>query len=164
MYFASFEKDMKIQEKNYVMAYVSNDDFEMISKAYSNYVLVKHNFYLNLMNILSNDSNDKNTNKNSYKLLIFCKLYYCYIRILELSKLIKSFDNYNKNYDNEKYDKWRNRNRSERQLISEIHANYDVRRFRKRFFFLYLKLSIKLSFLEIRVSWLLKKKTKINKQ
>ena len=53
-YFSSFTEDMDIQEKNYVMAYISNDDFEMISKAYSNYVLIKHNFYMNLSNILRN--------------------------------------------------------------------------------------------------------------
>lgn len=98
-YFSTFTTNIK-KEKNLVMAYVFNDDFELISKAYSNYVLVKHDFYLNLSNILRNDSRDNNVNARSYNLLRQCLSCYLYVHVSEAYNVMK-----NPNY-NRKYDEW----------------------------------------------------------
>ena len=97
-YFSTFTKDILVKEKNLVMAYISDDDFELISKAYSNYVLIKHNFYLKLASILNNDSHDTKVNKQSLKLFKLCILNNYLVHIAELNILINTRNNYNKKY------------------------------------------------------------------
>lgn len=152
-YFSSFTKDMNIQEKNYVMAYVSNDDFEMISKAYSNYVLIKHNFYMNLSNILRNDSYDKKTNTDSFALLDLCGICQTYVHISELNMLIKTITNKNK-----KYEEWMNYIHREVNSTAKLPpVKYEVYKVPKKFNLYALKISIKLAIMVFRLKQLAKK-------
>lgn len=84
-YFALSDSELSnASKKNYVMAYISNSDYEMVTKAYSNYVLTRHNFYRNLSNILKNDTGDISVNNKSFYLLFLCSNCQIAIRIGEL--------------------------------------------------------------------------------
>lgn len=152
-YLSSFTKDMNIQEKNYVMAYISNDDFEMISKAYSNYVLIKHNFYMNLSNILRNDSYDKKTNTDSFALLDLCGICQTYVHISELNMLIKTITNKNK-----KYEEWMNYIHREVNSTAKLPpVKYEVYKVPKKFNLYALRISMKLAIMVFRLKQLAKK-------
>lgn len=151
-YFSSFTKDMNIQEKNYVMAYISNDDFEMISKAYSNYVLIKHNFYMNLSNILGNDSSDKKTNKDSFALLDLCNTCQIYVHISELNMILKTITKRNK-----KYDEWLKSIDKDIHNIKHSIAKYKMNGVLKKINFYKLKVLIKILVLQFKMKRLLKK-------
>lgn len=105
LYFDNFTKDIKISEKNMVMAYISNSSFETISKAYSNYILIKHTFYDKLLAILANNSGDSLINSQSLayiKLITHCRTY---VNICELRIVSKIKANFSKN---RKYFEWKN--------------------------------------------------------
>ena len=104
IYFDNFTKDINISEKNMVMAYISNSSFDAISKAYSNYILIKHTFYDRLLAILANNSGDPLVNSQSLafiKLIVHCKTYIniCEIRIVSQLKANLS--------KNKKYSEWK---------------------------------------------------------
>lgn len=152
-YFSSFTKDMDIQETNYVMAYISNDDFEMISKAYSNYVLIKHNFYMNLSNILRNDSSDKKTNSDSFALLDLCNNCQTYVHVSELNMLVKMIPSKNK-----KYEEWMNYIHKEVYNTSKLPSvKYETYKVPKKFNFYTFKTVVKISFLIFKIKKLSKK-------
>lgn len=154
-YFSTFTTDILTKEKNLVMAYISNDDFELISKAYSNYVLVKHNFYLNLANILSNDTGNKKINTKSYKLLNKCILNNIYVHISELNIIINTKDKYNK-----KYNDWQKYLKQETKSISmACNTKYKIKKI-KPFNITYFKVKIKIFLMERRVDYYLRKKEK----
>ena len=145
-YFSSFTNDIRVKEKNLVMAYVSDDNFEMISKAYSNYVLIKHDFYMRLSNILSNDSGDDSVNEKSYALLQLCFICRNLVNLAEYNIIIKS-----RFQPNKKYDEWWRHVHKEIKL-SGTRANYKVRKFDVIFLTPYLfKIFIKLFFIAIRI-------------
>ncbi len=150
-YFSTFTTDIHMNEKNLVMAYISNDDFELISKAYSNYVLIKHNFYLNLINILRNDTGNPKINKKSFELLYSCILNNIYVHISELNIIITSRKKINK-----KYVDWRNNIKKElKEIPMTANAKYNVK-WINAYNLTYYKIKIKLFFMEARLNNILK--------
>ena len=114
-YFNSFRQKTA---DNIVMAYIISNDFKVISKAYSNYILINHNFYTSLVNILQNDAGDSLINSDSLSLLRLCKACQIYINIKELGLLIKVKENY-------KSQEWdRNREIELKQLDKRENCNY----------------------------------------
>ena len=148
-YFSTFTKDILVKEKNLVMAYISDDDFELISKAYSNYVLIKHNFYLKLASILNNDSHDTKVNKQSLKLLKLCILNNYLVHIAELNILINTRNNYNK-----KYADWK---KSLTQEIKAIPLSLKKNQNINILDITYIKVRVKLFFMETKLNHYLKR-------
>lgn len=102
-YFENFDINNN-KERNMVMAFISSVSFKTISKAYSNYILIKHTFYNNLINILQNITDDEKLNSVSFSYL---KLLY-YARILvELSELVIIQKNEDLIPKNSKYREWK---------------------------------------------------------
>lgn len=90
-YFSSFDLELSNSlNKNFVMAYISNSNYEMVTKAYSNYVLTRHNFYRNLSNILKNDTGNISVNNKSFYLLFLCANYQISIRTVELKSSLNN--------------------------------------------------------------------------
>ena len=107
------------------MAYVQNKDFSTVSKAYANYFLVKHTLFENLVNILSNDTNDKKVNHNSFVLALKCVYCHISININELeSNIINQISHTSK-----KYKDWQHEILQDIKSASEkIHPKYRVGR------------------------------------
>jgi len=124
-YFDSFTTEMNNNGANIVMAYVQNKDFSTVSKAYANYFLVKHTLFENLVNILSNDTNDKKVNHNSFVLALKCVYCHISININELeSNIINQISHTSK-----KYKDWQHEILQDiKSAYEKIHPKYRVGR------------------------------------
>lgn len=148
-YFDSFTTEVNQNGANIVMAYVQNKDFSTVSKAYANYFLVKHTLFDNLVNILSNDTNDDKVNQNSFSLAILCV--YCRISIN-----INEFESNITNqiiHTSKKYEDWQHEILQDIKSATEkIHPKYRVRRSILIPFFLdIIKIFIHLIFVTVKI-------------
>lgn len=103
-YFENFDINNK-NEKNMVMAFISSISFDTISKAYSNYILIKHTFYDALISILSNDTGDIKLNSISFSYIKLLHYSRTLVNLSELQIVTKVNNLFSKNV---KYIEWKN--------------------------------------------------------
>ena len=140
-YFSSFKV---VSSDNIVMAYIINNDFKTICKAYSNYILIKHNFYTTLANILQNDSGDLRVNSDSLSLFLLCKTCQIYINTKELWIILSNKKN------NNKFHEWENDRRIElKQIRRSEKCNYKAKPSSKEYEKYYRKTLVNLLYMEV---------------
>ena len=98
MYLRSFDF---CGEKNMVMAYIPSNDIHLVCKAYSNYILLEHNFYSIIEEIVQIRIQNADQLIISYYYLRYCKYIQYHFHILELLSVLE-----NSSEDKKSTSKW----------------------------------------------------------
>lgn len=85
---------------NIVMAYIPNNDIDLVSKVYSNYMLLEHNFYKILSEMAYRNLQIENNIIRAYYFICFCNYIKYHFQFLEL---LSAYENRDSNTSNKKW-------------------------------------------------------------